>query len=226
MASTFCDGDNIFPWEIWDLKLLNFETTFCFFLAIYVPSSVFRKRCLHAILSMFLSPARFPLLDSCSAWCFFFKNSWWLSLQWLWSCVMAKCWCHCYVLSLVLHVALIQDGVSCGTNLGHDKPCTLFQCDKICSLVLNAIRLSLSTWFILTLGSLSTRCFWGTDRNWNWTFLTPGQWSLPDFQTDCHCEWMIVNNVNLVVWRQVKQENSWVPVAVRGSKTSCAEAPH
>ena len=170
-----------FSLGIWDLKLFNFETTFRFLLAIYVSSCIFRKPCLHAILSMFASPARFPFFDSCSTWCFFFKNSWWLSLHWLWSCVMARCLCQCHVLTLVLHVALTRDGVSFCTNLGHDKPCTSFQCDKICSLVSNAICLSLSTWFILTLRSLSTRCFWSADRNWKWTFRTPGQWSLPDF---------------------------------------------
>ena len=37
---------------------------------------------------------------------------------------------------------------------------------------------------------------------------------------------MILNNVNAVVWRQVKSENSSLPVAVRVSKTRVLNIPN
>ena len=39
------------------------------------------------------------------------------------------------------------------------------------------------------------------------------------------CE-KILNNINVVLWRQVNEKNSSLPSASRGSKTSCAQAPH
>ena len=67
--------------------------------------------------------------------------------------------------------------------------------------------------------------FWATDGHRKWTFRTLGQWSLSDFQTDRICSENRLNNINVVVWREVKYENSALPVAVRGSKTLHAKLP-
>jgi len=52
------------------------------------------------------------------------------------------------------------------------------------------------------------------DRNQNWTFSMTGELSLPDFQTKQE------NNINVVVRRQGKQENSSLQVVLHASKTS------
>ena len=67
-----------------------------------------------------------------------------------------------------------------------------------------------------TLGSLSMQRFWATDGNRKWTFRTLEQWSLSDFENNLK---IFENNINVVVWREVKYENSTLPVAVGGSKT-------
>ena len=69
--------------------------------------------------------------------------------------------------------------------------------------------------------------FWAADGNQKWTFRTRQDSGLSQIlKLTVSSSKKRLNNINVVVWREVKYENSALLVAVRGSKTLHAEAPY
>ena len=79
-------------------------------------------------------------------------------------------------------------------------------------------------WWCIT--ELKHARFWDADRNRKRTFRVPGQRCLPDFYIIISNGEKIRSNENVVVWRQVKRENSSLPVSVRVSKTCFLKLPN